>query len=276
MENKIHYGLPMKDYLENEYFGSSNLKILNNETPKDFLYHSKVPFEDTKATIIGTAIHTKILEPHLFDEQYALQPEDWGPLNRNPGSAKWREFKKENSDKICLSWEDSKTINKALVEARDSSTLQAILLDGKVEVTGFYDEGSFGLKARSDIHEKLSTDDSCMLWDIKTTSKPLDTESLTSMVFNYGYHFQAAHHMHVFRKLGMVISGFGWIFISTAPGSSHVVCRPASVELLEKGNQQFNAARERLELCYNEDMWPGREVDDFEEIKLPRWVRGSC
>jgi hypothetical protein len=264
----------MEEYLSDRGYGSSQLKPLINGTPADFKSQLAIAFKETKATKIGTAIHTAILEPLDFVNDYLLQPEYWGPLNKNPGKAKWAEFQAANPGKICLDWHESKKVTNAIEASHKSTYLQDLLADGAVEVTGFYQDDNVRLKARSDLQTEMA-DGSYMFWDIKTTSKPMNRASLNSVVDNFHYAFQAAHHMHVFKKLGMNVSGFGWIFISTDSPATHVTIRPASDEVLEVGNRQFLSALEILKECESEDYWPGYEQYDGMLIELPKWKQNN-
>ena len=38
--------------------------------------HAKVPVEETPAMRFGRAFDTGVLEPHLFDEEYVIRPDD--------------------------------------------------------------------------------------------------------------------------------------------------------------------------------------------------------
>ena len=81
---------------------------------------------------------------------------------------------------------------------------------GQAEVTGFCHYRGVEAKARVDL---LTKDN--FIWDLKTSSKPVDDSALAKTVFHMGYHFQAAHHTLVLKECGIDVSGWGWIFVST-------------------------------------------------------------
>ena len=84
----------MDEYLANEGIGSSDLKNILH-TPKDYFYARKRKSKQTASTTKGTLWHSFILERNKYFEQYMIQPEDWGSLNKNPGKKMWDDFKNQ-------------------------------------------------------------------------------------------------------------------------------------------------------------------------------------
>jgi exodeoxyribonuclease VIII len=260
--------MPMEKYLAHEGIGSSNLsKIL--VSPADFKASLETPSEETKSTSLGTAVHSAILEPHLFDEEYALQPEDWGPKNKGEGAKKWRQFKNDNEGKKIISFEDAAFIAELKNKASKQKNVQHILSNGDPEVTCIIQDEDLFWKARTDF---MATDG--FLWDIKTTREHVHHDTLERLVFKNGYHFQAAHHMWVFRKCGLDIKGFGWIFIPTSMDAVHIVPKIASDELLECGARDHEVARRILKICHDNDNWHGLgEGEVVDSLELPQYAR---
>lgn len=263
MPCKVVSDLPMGDYLSHEYLGSSSLKKIL-ESPADFIAAMKQR-EETKAMALGTAIHTAVLEPKEFLNRYLPQNLDWGPKNRLPGSKLWKELKESAKELglIPLPYEDVQFIGRVRVAALSHRPLQKILSAGVAELTAF----ARGYKARTD----WITDDEGFIWDLKTTSKPVDDQSLERTIFNYGYHFQAAHHSWVFKEAGVDISGFGWIFVSTGTPAVHIRLKRATPEMLTAGAIDHKYAMEQYENCKKDDIWPGYS-DEIEDIDLPHYA----
>lgn len=266
-KTEVHYDLLMDEYLSHPYIGSSLLKtILIN--PAEFKASLNIVNKDTKSTVLGTAIHAAVLEPDLFYESYALQPEDWGPRNKGDGYKKWKEFKESNNDKTCLGFEDASLVNRILQAAQSHKALRRVLSQGKAEVTVFHRwHDQFGLKARSD----LLVEQDGFLWDVKSSSKDLDDQEIEKTIFQNGYHFQLAHHMKVFKHAGVDIKGFGWIFISTQTAAVHIVMRKASSALIDAGFKDHAYALSLLKKCIETNSWPGYD-DGISEVGLPRYA----
>lgn len=252
LEEGIHYGLEMQDYLADPGDGSSDLKLLNS-SPIDYITRKSQPPEETKALTLGTLVHTMILEPDEFSMRYILQPEDWGPKNCNPGRKKWDEFKKlaKENELIPIGYEWVPYLNLLHDELKNQTTLQELLKVGKVEVTGITKLNDIRLKARTDLLVNNS------LFDVKTTSSGMDDYSLARAVFDFGYHFQAVHHSWVFKMLLDTKLDFGWIFVSTGTPYPHVRILKADSLWLSYGQNDWDSAINTLATCRNQNHYPG-------------------
>lgn len=257
----IHYDLPMSDYLKDPAIGSSHLKHIL-ASPADFIAYRTKPFEDTPATILGTAAHTMILEPDEFTARYAMPEEDWGARNKGEGYKRWNGFKEANEGKICLSYEQSQFIHALDQACDDHRGLCKIIreIGGKSEVAAFTmrENRALDLKARTDW---LGNDG--IIWDVKTTSKGCSDWDLYKTASFMGYHFQAAHHMHVLRESGADIKGFGWIFVDTDSPSVNIVTRLIPDGLMLFGVNDFKRACDLLAECIENESWPKRYDDDI-------------
>ena len=267
MKAEIKKDLPMVEYLMHPALGSSTLKNMLL-SPADFKAARWASSPPTPQTMLGEAIHTAILEPEKFDKLYMLQPEDWGPKNKGEGYKKWKAFKAEADDKFMtpIGWEEAQKITKVREAAAAHPHFNKILEKADVEITAFAELNGVDCKARADI---LTHDG--WFWDVKTTAKPVDDETLSRTVFNWGYHFQAAHHSAVFQGCGREFQGWGWVFISTGTPAVHVVMRKATPEVLNCGFADWEYAIEQFKLCSTDDFWPGMS-QDVGEIGLPHWA----
>lgn len=263
----VFYRQPMEDYLAHPAIGSSLLKKIIADNPAEFLAASKKKNKETKATILGTAVHTAILEPNYLFEQYAFQPQDWGPRNVGEGAKLWNAFKKEHSDKICLGFEEAVMITTALEAGKRHAALQKILSNNcRTEVTAYTDYGDIALKSRIDILE-----DDQHIWDVKTHSGDMSIDDIQKTIYNNGYHFQGAQQFKVFTEVGFPIRSVGWIFISTQKADVHIVIVRASRKLLDAGLEDHDYAVGRLRRCMSSGEWPGYS-DEITEISLPNFA----
>lgn len=146
--------------------------------------------ETTPAMQFGSAFHTMMLEPHLFDEEYAVKPPR--VLLKDVGRETYDAFKKkeeelEHSKKIILS--DDEFLLLANMRLRFEANAEAMqLIEGaRIENSFFWQDEHSGLllKARPDIlHEN-------MIVDLKTCSDASPRAYQHEMV-KYGYHVQGA------------------------------------------------------------------------------------
>jgi PDDEXK-like domain of unknown function (DUF3799) len=264
----IHFDLPMTEYLAHSAVGSSTLKNIMM-TPADYKAALDQKSEDTKSTILGTAIHALLLEPALFHKNYALQPEDWGSrANGTVGGKKWKEFKEYNKGKIHIDYEDAVFLQRLSKVANLHPELDKILDRANVEVSAFTEVDGIALKARTDILCEDCT------WDVKSCRESLDDENLFKIVFNNGYHFQGAHHTLCFNthEQFQKVQSFGWIFISTSTPYPHIRTVKAPEILVKWARQDHSYALKKLKQCLENDRWEGYPTS-ITELQIPDWAR---
>lgn len=263
----VHFNMKMSDYLAAPQIGSSTLKHIM-QTPADFKAALEQKFSDTRATILGTAVHCLLLEPHLFESQYALQPEEWGPKNVGEGRKKWDAFKKENQGKIILDYETALFLNRLKKAANEHPMVSKIAKDAKFEVTAFAKIQGVDLKARIDIlcHN--------CIWDLKTVGENIDDENLFKIVFSNGYHFQGAHHTAVISAHDEYknVQSYGWIFVSTTTPAPHIRIVKAPKELISWSQADHKYALNKLKQCLQSNLWEGYPAE-ISELTIPEWAR---
>lgn len=254
----------MSEYLAAPGVSSSALKIMLESTPRDYLYARLRKLKETPAQTKGTLWHSFMIERDVYEAEHMLQPEDWGPLTQTPGRQKWADFKAEAKKlgKKAIKWSDGQDLVFLASEMQQHRELKKILSDYEAEVSFYAEIDGHAVKSREDIYcAKAKT-----VWDVKTTSKAMDDESLARVIFDHGYHFSAAHHMRVMQECGHDVEEWGWIFVSTATPCPHIVLKKASKRMLESGRQDWHYAFEKLKMCEEKDCWPGfdeeiREID---------------
>lgn len=139
---------------------------------------------------LGTAFHTLILEPVLFEATYVRKPEP--VLLKDVGSEAYEEYKGvikalEKSTKTALNasdWDNLMMMQEALNANKKAMDL---ILDARIENSFFWQDEHSGvlIKARPDIlHHN-------MIVDLKTCSDASPRAYQNEMV-KYGYHVQGA------------------------------------------------------------------------------------
>lgn len=150
------------------------------------------PKEETKPSWeFGTAFHTLILEPHLFEKQYFIMPEK--VLLKNVGREAYDEYKKIEKeaesceDKVVLSRHDFNLLL-AMRHSVFANGRAKELIEGAVyESSYFWKDPHSGLmlKSRPDIlHQNIYV-------DLKTIDDA-SPENYQREMAKYGYHIQAA------------------------------------------------------------------------------------
>jgi len=141
---------------------------------------------------VGTVTHAAILEPHLFDadkwqEHWVLSP----TKQLTTGMA--LECLNENSGKTLVTPEIIDIARRCRDAVWKVDLAQQLLREGQSEVTGqaWDEEALCWRKVRID---RLPSDPSLGLVDIKSTRSPLSDYSLRGEVYKFGYHLQGAFY----------------------------------------------------------------------------------
>lgn len=258
----------MEEYLNDPGIGSSKLKMIL-QSPKDFLYQNLAKAKESASQTKGTLWHSYLLERDLYLEEHAIQPEDWGPLNQNPGKKKWDEFKKsaKENNKTPVKFSEAGDLLLLDEEMKKHKKFQEILKCSQAEVSFYGDFNGVRLKSREDLYDETTG----TIYDVKTTSKPIDDESLAATIYKNGYHFSAYHHMLTVKLAGHKVKDWGWIFVSTATPAPHIIIKKASKQFLKAGKTDWLHAFMMLKACKKDNHWPGYS-EDIEEIDLPDWA----
>lgn len=201
-----------------EYHGGpgiskSHLDAIASASPAHYWHRylnpDREPEEPTPAKIMGTAVHSAILEPDLFPTACVAAPAD---INRrtNAGKAEWEAFLDAHKGKTILSAEDYKTCL-AIRDAVHRHPLAAGLLTGGKAEQSFYavdQETGELIKCRTDYRH----DSGAMIVDVKTTDDA-SPAGFGKSAANYRYTVQTAWYN------GVLDAAFGehpgdWVFLA--------------------------------------------------------------
>lgn len=227
------------------------------------------PVEETKPSwAFGTAFHTLILEPHLFEKNYFIMPEK--VLLKNVGREAYDEYKKIEKeaesckDKVVLSRADFNALLAMRHSLLENKKAKQLVENATYESSYFWQDGHSGLmlKSRPDILH------SNMYVDLKTIDDASPENYQREMV-KYGYHIQAAMVKDaVFylenRKLDACIN------ICVEKNYPHLVAIYIIDEFaIEEGHVQYK------QLCL--DLKNARETNEYSDygiqtISLPKWA----
>lgn len=259
----IDYNMSMEDYLAHPAYNASKLKLML-KTSLDFKEGLDDANSETKSTILGTALHTLLLEPKEFNQRYALQSEDFGKKNAGEGKKKWDAFKKANNDKIVLGKTESDFLLK--FKARKNPAFRLLVASGDAEVTGILEDEIIPRKARAD----LLNDDT--IYDVKSSIDGMDDTSIYRTIKRYKYDFSAAHYMTVFNKLfPNRFKKYCWVFADTDSPAQHLRIIRCPEIMLKRALYEYESVINKLEYCIAKDTWEGYPKHET-ELELPHWA----
>lgn len=229
-----------------------------------YLNPDHVPGEPTPAMRFGTAVHAAVLEPDLFDRQFALAPAL--PRTTKAGKEAWAAAAEGGRDLLTEAEHTAILGIRAAVHAHPAAG-RCLEIDGINESTFITKDPGTGLdiKCRPD---RLT--DSGWVVDLKTTQDASAPEFARSIA-KFGYHVQAAFYLHTIE----VATGTrpkGFIFLAaekTAPYAVQML--RLGQQSLELGTRTMHQNLATLRQCLESGIWPGYS-DTVVDVELPAWA----
>jgi exodeoxyribonuclease VIII len=227
------------------------------------------PAEATPAMLIGSAVHTSVLEPDEWDANYAVTP---AGINRrtNAGKAEWDVFTTAAGSRTVISREDADLVGKITEGVFAHPAAGGLLgLPGKAETSLFWKDAETGLECKC--RPDYLLDDGSTIVDLKTTESASPADFMQSII-KFRYHVQAAWYLHgVEQATGKRPEQFVFVCIEKRPPFA-CAAYVAAPEMVQIGWDTARANLNRLAECMAADAWPGYS-DQVELINLPAWMR---
>ncbi len=261
-----HYeNLSNNDYHGDPAISRSHLMKMR-KTPKHYWYEyinpNYIKPASQEALIFGSALHTFVLEPNKFDQEYFLLPNL--DLRTKTGKALKEKLIAENPGKTPLSAEQSQKLVAMRFAIRAFPDAEK-LIGGCIEHSFFWEDKETGLmcKTRPDIWYPH------MIVDLKST-KDLSMHLFEMSAYNYGYHIQAAMIQTAFKEVfGIDMNDF--LFLDCEKEEPYSVAIDIMTpEFIELGYQEFRHYLNLLAECKASNNWPSYGVRD---LKAPNFTK---
>lgn len=269
MNKKLVFKDGVHNISNEEYHAASGVSrsqlMLLDKSPYHFWYEvmsgeAEIK-EATPAMNIGSAFHTMLLEPELFDREYSVMP----PIDRRTkqGKEDYQIFIEESAGKIVLTAEQFEKVSKMADLVKRHEIVTTLLDEAKFEQSIFWTdkETDIQFKARPDI---LSAK---MVVDLKTTADA-SAYKLQRSALDYHYFLQAGMCYEGCKAIGQPFEIF--VILAAEKEAPHV---PAvfmmNDEALQYGIDQFMNYKKRLHECLSSDKWPGYPV---QELSVPQYA----
>jgi exodeoxyribonuclease VIII len=276
-----HPGLSNEDSHALKAVSPSGIKLLKR-SPLHFkdaiLAYDRIIKKPTPEMLKGTATHTAILEPQLWDTTVVVVPalapkrptkaqlQAKTPSKETQSSIQWwQEFDASTAGRIVLGIDDADEVRR-MADAVRAHPAARFLLDmpGRREASYTYTDAATGVecKTRPDWHSL----DGQIVVDVKT-AQDASREAFAKSIANFDYHVQAAWNLD---------AQGGKLFLSLVVESSRpygVAVYPASEAMLEAGRRRISSAMESLAECWKTGHWPGYGDAIQEPLDLPGWVK---
>jgi len=262
-----HPGLTNESYHALRAISPSQIKVLGRSPLHyfdQFRAEDRERPEPTAAMLLGTALHTAVLEPDLWDSTIAVPPHSFDRRTK-VGKELAAEFEREAAGKIVLSPDDADQVRRMADAVRTHPAAKFILdLPGRREPSYTWSDPATGLpcKTRPDWH----SDDRRIVVDVKTSIDASRAE-FSKSIANYDYHVQAA-----WNQAALEAEQFITIAVEkTRPFA--VAVYPVSGALIAAGQRRIEAAMTLLAECEASGVWPGYGDLLQEPIDLPGWCK---
>lgn len=240
-------------------------------SPLDYWWHYLRPEREvskpTVAMIFGTALHTAVLEPNVFDSDYIVTPK----IDRRTNIGK-AEF--ANLTAMCQAG------NKTLIEAEDFDnvrgmrdaifkhpTAKLLFQNGIAEQTFMFQEPNTGANCK--IRPDWTDNNSGLIVDLKTT-EDATPNGFAKSAFNFKYYKQAPFYLDGLENCGKEAAGFVFVNIEkTEPfkiGIHYLDARS-----MQFGRDEYLRNCETYVKCLESGIWKGYD-EKISEVSLPEWA----
>lgn len=249
-------------------YSSTQLRLVQTGGTAALAWYKSAPRDESRsvALSLGTAVHTAILEPERFDEDFVCAPDV--NLRTSDGKAELAAFE-EQCEADGLTPMKSDDYRKVCL-MRDSALAQpviaALLQRGVAELSVFYrTEQGVLFKVRPDWFGELCGVPFVM--DVKTTD---DVHDFGKSVEKYGYHVQAAFYSLIMSKVFGIEADFAFCVVGKSLECGRY---PVSLGLLEdadfdEGMLKVRETITQLEVCERDGF-----SADMGIISRPWWAR---
>jgi exodeoxyribonuclease VIII len=284
-----HPGLTNEAYHALQAVSPSQIKVLNRSPfhyYDQFLADDREKREPTPQMIKGTALHTAVLEPELWDSNVVVKPPDSPSRPTEKQLIKptrtgtrahdawleacdrrdwWIEFDRTSTGKLLLSPDDADQVRRMADAVRKHPAARFLLdMPGRREASYTWTDPQTGLecKTRPDWH----SEDRRIVVDVKTTRDASRAE-FAKTISNLDYHVQAA-----WNQTALGAEQFITIAVENVRPFA-VAVYPASGGMIAAGQRRIDAAMALLAPCWASGVWPGYGDLVQDPIELPGWCR---
>lgn len=257
-----------KEYHTAEGLSKSMMDKIN-KSPAHFKYSQDNPEEQTESMLLGSLLHTLILEPRLLKKEYAVLP--FIDRRTTAGKVAYAEFIELNKNKTVITEEQLQMVSKWADAIKKHPKAKLLLKPktGQNEVSIFWKDKLTGetCKARLD----RIVDD--YIIDLKTAIST-QPDDFARKAYELGYHRQAYWFSEAFeQEFGKKPEGFLFISVEKTP-PYNVVVYAATEFFIEVGAIDSRKLLNTYHECKETNNWFGYDGAnyDVQDLNLPNYV----
>ena len=270
-----------KTYFARPELNQSKIKDILSMSPFEFKYFLENPKKPTSNMVLGSIVHCLCLEPDEFDNRYATFAFDYSKTDKVYKNLKNTTIYKEQYRNFLIENEGKEIIENDVL-------LQAEAMALKLDETGYISNKEalkeyavFQRAFGSDCKAKLDYTDveGSLLIDLKTTSDPLDDDSIMRTIMKWGFDIQSAFYLDLLKK--EYNKDFTMVFLMVKNTPPYDV-RPILIdpdtdyEFLQIGRDKINIGAKKLRKCYVSGVWEDNSKKPFFIKDIPFWYKKNA
>jgi len=253
MDPGFYQDISFHDYLADSAINNSSLKVFM-QSPAKSKYWSENQKPGTTTQLEGSALHTKILTPNLFEKEFGKT------AALRTGSAARVKWDRMNPTAMALSpasWARVHNMTEAFAKT-DYTVAKELLSGGLPELSIFFDDPVTDLRCK--IRPDYLKDDNIII-DIKSTQAG-SPQGFLREVRRWGYDLQASFYIRglnvAYRAAGVNRQAQAFLFVAIENFPPHEVAVYAlSEDMLREAGERIDAALAAYKICLETDNWPG-------------------
>lgn len=264
---QIITGMAAEAYHAMDGLGSSDIRALA-KSPAHFRARKQRPLA-SPSLMLGSLVHTLVLEPHLFDREYIVRPD--GIDGRTKAGKAWLDAVPPGM--LTITVEDHE---KALAMAASVRAHPAWEDRGDNEASVFWVDAATGMRCRARPDKLVRDGSTVYAFDVKT-AREASASAFSRDMAAYGYHIQDAWYSEGCQiATGMPLEAFVFLVVE----SEYPYLAAAYViheEDRQRAADEVQQLRAKWAGCMKADRWPGYQTDEevVQLLRVPPWGWGK-
>jgi len=226
-----------------------------------------IPMEETKALVLGRALHCLVLETEMFDSEFAISPRF--DKRTKQGKAEADKFEAENLGKSIITEDDYTSIAEMARSILSHASARTLLTDGDCEQTVIWTDETTGIrcKCRPDL---IPRGDHGVMCDLKSVQS-IDEYAFQRSTLSYGYHRQAAMYREGYMRVtGRIIDKFAFICVEKEPPHP-VRVFDMTPEFIEGGLSEYHQLLKLEKQCRDQGFYPRHREEGVVYLYPPKY-----
>lgn len=225
-----------------------------------------LPDKSSEDLDLGAAFHCALLEPDLFPQFYAIEP-DFGDCRKKENKAARDAWRAEHEGCHFIAPEQDAAI-RGMAKAVHAHPIAAkAVRDGVPELTVRWKDRDTGLecKSRADYYVRARR----MVVDIKS-ARDASAAGFRKAVAEYRYHVQDALYRAGFAAVGEPIQHFMFVVVEKVPPHA-IATYVLDVDAIQRGHEHAARDMAKLAQAVERNEYPGYPVG-IQTLDLPPWA----